>query len=205
MSFVVFIVSIIGVKAAAIISPRSTILLGLIISILGGFALRDLFTLTGIANDLIPGMIIFGVGMGLILSQVNNLTLSSIEADKQTDASGILNSLKQLGTSLGTAIIGVVLLLGILNGLMAGVAETGISSSTDQKVIVSDLNIWIGQMKTTPLEDVSAEDQAKAQILADSSIRTAMKSSFDAIIIILSITTIITILLPKTRKRETSS
>lgn len=205
MSFAVFIVSIIGVKAAGIISARSVLLLGLIISILGGFILRDLFTLTGSAADLIPGMIVFGVGMGLILSQVNNLTLSAIDAEHQTDASGILNALKQLGTSLGTAIIGVVLLVGILNGLMTGVGETGISSSTDQKVIVSDLNTWIGEMKTTPLADVSAEDQSKAVILADSAVKSAMKSSFDAIIIILSITTIITLFLPKTKRREITS
>jgi hypothetical protein len=60
------------------------------------------------------------VGLGLVLSQVTNLTLSSIRSERQTDASGIYNTTRQLGSSLGTAIVGIVLALGFALGLGSG-------------------------------------------------------------------------------------
>jgi hypothetical protein len=55
---------------------------------------------------------------------VTNLTLSSIRSERQTDASGIYNTTRQLGSSLGTAIIGIVLALGFALGLISGVSGT---------------------------------------------------------------------------------
>ncbi len=202
MSIAVFIVSVFGAKAASYISARSIMLSGSLVAMAGGFILRDLFTPTTIPTDLIPGMIVFGIGMGLILSQVNNLTLSSVAPEKQSDASGVLNATKQLGTSLGTAIIGVVLLVGIFNGLVMGTTNAGISSATEQDKIVTDLMNWMEKMKTTEIQDIPAADQASAEILVNSAVKNAMKSAFDVIIIILAMTTIVTLFLPRKIKTK---
>lgn len=55
---------------------------------------------------------------------MTNLTLTSIRNERQTDASGIYNTVRQLGSSLGTAIIGIVLAIGLSLGLASGVSGT---------------------------------------------------------------------------------
>ncbi len=47
----------------------------------------------------------------LALPLTANIILSSVSSDKQTDASGIMSTSSSLGTSMGTALIGVVLIL----------------------------------------------------------------------------------------------
>ncbi|MGI9585747.1 MAG: MFS transporter, partial [Acidimicrobiia bacterium] len=73
--------------------------------------------------DLTIPLIIFGAGTGLLLAQVPNLTLSAVEEDLADDGSGVQNSTKELGTSLGTAVIGSVLLVSTMTGVVVGVSE----------------------------------------------------------------------------------
>jgi hypothetical protein len=60
---------------------------------------------------------LYGVGLGLVLSQINNLTLSSVPVRDAGEASGVTNTFRQIGSSLGAAIIGAILLNVILGGL----------------------------------------------------------------------------------------
>ncbi|MCE5298690.1 MAG: hypothetical protein LLF84_07085 [Methanoregulaceae archaeon] len=63
--------------------------------------------------------------MGIVLSQITNITLGAIGSDRQTDASGIYNTTCQLGSSPGTSIIGIVLAIGFSLGMVTGI-EPGI-------------------------------------------------------------------------------
>ncbi len=59
--------------------------------------------------SLIPPLILYGIGLGLAIAQLANVVLSDIPANKAGAASGANNTLRQLGASLGIAIIGAVL------------------------------------------------------------------------------------------------
>jgi len=63
---------------------------------------------------LIPGLALYGVGMGMVLSQINNLTLSAVPVRDAGEASGVTNTFRQIGSSLGAAIIGAILLHAII-------------------------------------------------------------------------------------------
>jgi len=69
------------------------------------------------AAMLIPGLTLYGMGMGMVLSQVNNLTLSSVSVRDAGEASGVTNTFRQVGMSLGAAIIGAILLNSIVGSL----------------------------------------------------------------------------------------
>lgn len=73
---------------------------------------------------LVPGLALYGVGLGLVLSQINNLTLSSVPVREAGEASGISNTFRQIGSSLGAAIIGAILLSTILANLETDVAQS---------------------------------------------------------------------------------
>jgi len=66
---------------------------------------------------LVPGLALYGAGMGLVLSQINNLTLSAVPVRDAGEASGVTNTFRQVGSSLGAAIIGAILLQLIIAGL----------------------------------------------------------------------------------------
>jgi hypothetical protein len=57
----------------------------------------------------IPSFLLYGAGIGLAIAQLTNLILSDIPPEKAGAGSGATNTLRQLGASLGIAIIGAVL------------------------------------------------------------------------------------------------
>jgi MFS family permease len=121
MSLAIFVFSILGARFVSWFEPKYVLLGGIALTGAGLAALRDIFSLTTGSHDILAGSILFGIGLGIVLSQVTNLTLSSIRSERQTDASGIYNTNRQLGSSLGTAIIGIVLALGFIHGLSSGI------------------------------------------------------------------------------------
>jgi len=54
-------------------------------------------------------LMLYGVGIGLAIAQLSNLVLSDIPGDKAGQGSGATNTIRQLGASLGIALVGAVL------------------------------------------------------------------------------------------------
>jgi MFS family permease len=57
----------------------------------------------------IPGLLLFGLGVGTMLTSSVNVVQSSFADDDQGDISGLSRSVSNLGSSLGTALVGSVL------------------------------------------------------------------------------------------------
>ena len=66
---------------------------------------------------------LFGVGAGLMMSQLGNVIMSSAPPDKTNEAGGLQGTAQNLGASLGTALIGSVLLAGLLTGFSTRIAD----------------------------------------------------------------------------------
>jgi EmrB/QacA subfamily drug resistance transporter len=86
------------------------------------FALLAMWWALGVDTPLmalVPGLALYGMGMGLVQSQINNLTLSAVPVQEAGEASGVTNTFRQIGSALGSAIIGAVLLTSIVGDLQA--------------------------------------------------------------------------------------
>jgi hypothetical protein len=92
------------------VPPKLLIQLGLVL--LGGGLLWYRSVSGGVFDraDLIGPLAMIGFGIGAVLSQVSNLTLSGVSDEERGSATGVYNTGKELGTSLGTAIIGTAML-----------------------------------------------------------------------------------------------
>jgi MFS family permease len=73
--------------------------------------------------EMVPGIILLGIGMGIVFPHSANLILSVVRQEKQPEASGILNTGINLGSSLGTSILGVILILSTINALTMGLGD----------------------------------------------------------------------------------
>ena len=59
-------------------------------------------------TDLTPGLFVFGVGMGMIFVPLFSIIMGEIDDHEVGSASGLLESLQQLGASLGVAVLGTL-------------------------------------------------------------------------------------------------
>jgi MFS family permease len=110
-------------RLSARFPPKHLILGGLALAAIGTLLTWSVISPTlGLADLVLPGLF-FGVGTGLLLGPIVNLILSYVRQRQRNEASSARNANTQLGTSLGTAIIGSLLLLGFFVAVVDEVAE----------------------------------------------------------------------------------
>lgn len=200
-SIVILLFSILGARLASKIEARYILMIGFIISAIGAYILGGVFNVNTQMMDIIPNTIVFGVGVGFLLSQLTNLTMSAANEDQETDASGLYNAFKNLGYSIGTALIGVLLLLGIFGGLTSGIQESGLAGDMSKQQINDGLVNYVEKMQTgTP--DIPPALVPQATQIIDSTISSSMKMAFSVLALILFIGFIVSLFLPKRRIRS---
>ena len=70
--------------------------------------------------SLLPGLLIGGLGMGMTMTPVTAAAMSSVPVDKAGVGSAVLNSMRQVGGSLGIAVMGAVVAATTTSSLKAG-------------------------------------------------------------------------------------
>jgi EmrB/QacA subfamily drug resistance transporter len=71
----------------------------------------------------LAAMGVLGIGMGLVVSQLGNVVQSSVADTQRSEAGGLQNTAMQLGSSLGTALLGAIVISGLLAAFSAKVAD----------------------------------------------------------------------------------
>jgi EmrB/QacA subfamily drug resistance transporter len=82
-----------------------------------------LFSRLGVHADffgLLPGLLTGGAGMALTMTPTTAAAMASVRRDKAGVGSAVLNSMRQVGGSLGIAIMGAIVASGLSNGLRLG-------------------------------------------------------------------------------------
>jgi len=105
---------------------------GTVFGIAGLVLLANSFSADMATTALIPGFILFGLGIGLALAQVQNLALSSLKASDTDEGAGFFNTLRNLGSSIGTAIVGTLLITFFLSGLVQGINGSAVLPQADK-------------------------------------------------------------------------
>jgi EmrB/QacA subfamily drug resistance transporter len=123
MSVTMFIAAMLGPRLAGRIAPKRVAQVGLLALVLASLLL--LATIDVKLNDagFAIALAIFGVGAGLLLSQLGNVIMSSVDASKTNEAGGLQGTAQNLGASLGTALIGAVLIAALTSGLVERVEK----------------------------------------------------------------------------------
>ncbi|HET7054311.1 MAG TPA: MFS transporter [Solirubrobacterales bacterium] len=80
---------------------------------------------------------VLGVGMGLIISQLGNVVQSAVGDEDRSEAGGLQYTAQQLGSSLGTAVLGAIVITGLLSAFSANIADnSNIAGDVKQQVQV---------------------------------------------------------------------
>jgi len=90
------------------IGSKRVVTTGITIEFLGLF-LFSFLKYNSTYLSLVPAYVILGLGIGLAVAQNTQVTLSEVQPRQAGAASGVLNTIRQLGTAFGIAIVGAVL------------------------------------------------------------------------------------------------
>jgi MFS family permease len=88
---------------------RWLIIAGFLITVVGMVLLLALVRAQSGIATWIPGLLLFGIGVGIMLTSSVNVVQSSFPTKDQGDISGLSRSVSNLGSSMGTALVGSVL------------------------------------------------------------------------------------------------
>ena len=144
----------IGAKLSNRFPVRTIVRAGLVATIAGVLVLLATIQPTLANTGFAVGMSVLGIGMGLMISQLGNVIQSSVEESGRSEAGGLQFTGQQLGSSLGVAFIGAIVLIGL--------TSTFISKVENDPRISDELSTQIGVAAGSNTNFVSSEQVASA-------------------------------------------
>ena len=194
MSVAIFIMSSAAGKLSTRIQPRYILALGSLASMAGSIYLSLIFTPSTTILDMVPGIFLLGIGMGIVFPHSANVIFSVTRSDQQPDASGIMNTGINLGSSLGTAVLGVILIIGSFSG-MSIVFNNQTTSSSEEQII--GIHQFFEKIEPNNPENINEK-----QIMASPQKVQTMKFAFNIITIILIIGFLSSMLIPPQKRKH---
>ncbi len=116
-------------------------------------------------------MAFMGLGMGLIASQLGNVVQSSVDASGRGEAGGLQYTGQQLGSSLGVALIGAIVLAALSGVFVAKVQDNPqISAQVSQQIGVSagnNTNFLSADQVTTAAQQAGLDQATTDAVVSD--------------------------------------
>ncbi len=119
--------------------PKYLVQAGFLLAVIGLLIVRHTMSVDATTAQFIPGMILYGMGLGLTMAPISNITLSAVSVEEAGEASGINNTIRQLGASLGSAVIGAALLTALSTNLVNGINASKIIPNQAKAQIASQV------------------------------------------------------------------
>ena len=159
MAISVFIFAPVAGVLATRFGPKWIITTGMILEAIALFSMSQIIAISNPVYYLYPILVVYGAGVGLAISQVTSTVLMSIPWQKAGVGSGANNTVRQIGSAFGIAVMGAILVAQISSvgqadlassavnfGPMASVLKaafnSGLSGGLDQSLIASFGPLW---------------------------------------------------------------
>lgn len=130
-----FFTALAGSALASRFAPKKLVRSGLVIVFVSAFLLIGTIQPTLDNADFLVAMGVLGIGMGLIVSQLGNVVQSAVGDRDRSEAGGLQNTAQQLGSSLGTAVLGAIVITGLIAAFQSTVTDApGLTEGTKTEV-----------------------------------------------------------------------
>jgi EmrB/QacA subfamily drug resistance transporter len=90
------------------VSGRVLIPVGMVIAAVALYLLTHITLTSGYASHVLPALLLMGVGLGLVFATAFNLATLGVEAHDSGVASAAVNTMQQVGGSVGTALLNTI-------------------------------------------------------------------------------------------------
>lgn len=211
ISVAMFITSSSGPRLAARWSPRTIVRAGFVFLVVAIVLMLGTIEpdLDGVAFTV--ALTVLGVGMGLIASQLGNVVQSSVEPSDRSEAGGLQWTSQQLGSALGTALIGAIVIGGLVNAFLDNVqADERVDAEVATAVetaLTGDVSFVTADEVAAGLEDSGLDETTNAALVEgyeDAQLEALRVGLFAAAVIALG-ALLLTADLPSGRPRDPAS
>ncbi len=163
LSLSMFAVALLAGKVAGGHRPSSIVRLGFAFLAAGMFALLPIVPRADSGWALVLPLIVAGSGLGMLVSQLNNYTLSPISEERVSEAAGVNSAAGSFGLSFGLALAGAIM-LATLSFTFTELADDSTVLTPAQKdqvaqVLEDDAEV----MSNTGLDELLADEPAAVQ------------------------------------------
>ena len=149
VSITMFLTSAVGSRLSNRFPVRTIVRTGLAVTVAGSLILLSTIQPTLSNAGFAIGMGVLGIGMGLMVSQLGNVVQSSVDDSGRSEAGGLQYTGQQLGSSLGVALIGAIVLIGLTSTFITNVekdprissevaAQVGVAAGNNTNFVSSD-------------------------------------------------------------------
>jgi EmrB/QacA subfamily drug resistance transporter len=196
-----FVAAPIAARLANRYGPRRTVSLGMALEAVGILLVTVQLGTNVTGLQLMLPLFVYGLGVGLATAQLTSVTLSDVPVEKSGLASGANSTLRQVGSALGIAILGTILLASLGSGVRNDLADAPGLPAAAVDGIASAMESSAGQA----LRDIrtQAGSEAIVPLLEDAFGHAARLTGFVAFGFIL-LGLVLSFLLPETRPRSSS-
>ena len=151
-SLSLLLMAVAGARVSSHFYANRLIIAGLIIATVGLLSMGASIQPNIRPQDLVLGAV-FGLGIGLIASQLLNLVLSSVAPDQTAEAAGLNSTFEQMGNAIGVALLGT-LMLGVLSaGLQQGINASAVIPVEAKAPLTARVEESVQLVSTTQLEE----------------------------------------------------
>jgi EmrB/QacA subfamily drug resistance transporter len=157
ISITLFATSLAGPPLARLLGPRRAVRIGLAILVLSILFLLSLIDPEIDTAAFNVAMAALGVGMGMLAGQLGNVVQSSVGAESRGEAGGLQNTAAQLGSALGTALMGAIVIGGLASTFVAKIDSDPQLSQSTKDTTTTQLEAGV-PFVTTDQARAAAED-----------------------------------------------
>lgn len=202
LSFALLVSAVLIPKWAPRARPRLVVRLGLVSMAAGTLVLIGGISPGADAGIVAVPMFLIGLGIGALASQLGAIAVSAVPDEQSAEVGGLQNTVTNLGVSLGTALVGAVLIANLTSGLLGGVQASSALPEDLKTQATTQFAGGVPFISTSDLDDqLNAAgvppDQAAAieQINADARL-TALRTSLWVVVLMSIIALFFTGLIP---------
>ena len=167
LSLSMFAIALLAGRKAGNRSPSKIIFAGFALLTIGIVVLIPIVPRAHSGWALVAPLIIAGCGLGLLVSQLNNYTLSPIEEERVSEAAGVNSAGGSFGLSFGLAFAGAIMLSSLSLLFTHYANESTVLSPAEQDQVSAGLEKNAEVLSNTHLEQLleGQPEDVKAEIL----------------------------------------
>jgi MFS family permease len=163
LSLSMFAVALLAGRRAGGRRPSSIVLLGFALLTAGAGVLIPIVPRATSGWDLAIALLVAGSGLGLLVSQLNNYTLSPVSEERASEAAGVNSAAGSFGLSFGLAFAGAIMLATLALTFTNMTYASTVLPPAEQQQVASALEEDAQIMSNTQLEQVLAGQSAAIQ------------------------------------------
>jgi hypothetical protein len=163
LSLSMFAVALLAGKRAGNRSPSRIILAGFVLLAVGVAVLIPIVPRADSGWAMVAPLLVAGAGLGLLVSQLNNYTLSPIEEERVSEAAGVNSAGGSFGLSFGLAFAGAIMLASLSLVFTHMASSSAVLSPAEQTKVADGLQDNAEVMTNTHLEELLAGQPADVE------------------------------------------